>query len=210
MVGGRVFAPELIERIREAQRANPQWTRCRLAREVCQWTDWRSATGQLKEMSCRKALLKLHRQSRIELPAATRRIEFRAKSCEEVDARCHLRQPRSPRSSRSKSCWCAVRTCRRSGTSCVSDHHDLGYRPLAGAQLRYLIRSEHGFVAALGFRSAALRSQARDRWIGWSDAGAAGVHRSGGVQCPLCHRARGAREQLCLAGAGARAPPLAR
>ncbi len=84
VVGGRVFAPELIERIREAQRANPQWTRCRLAREVCQWTDWRSATGKLKEMSCRKALLKLYRQGRIALPAPTRRIEFRAKSCERV------------------------------------------------------------------------------------------------------------------------------
>jgi len=167
VVGGRVFAPELIERIREAQRANPQWTRCRLAREVCQWMDWRSATGKPKEMSCRKALLKLHRQGQLELPVPTRRIEFRAKSCEGVELEttcattitCIKQLEVVPvRGKQLSAQW----------NKLVSDHHDLGYRPLAGAQLRYLIRTEHGFAAALGFRSAALRSKARDRWIGWS------------------------------------------
>ena len=51
----------------------------------------------------------------------------------------------------------------------VHEHHYLGYRPLCGAQLRYLIASERGYLGALGFRSAALRSRARERWIGWSD-----------------------------------------
>ena len=168
VVGGRVFAPELMERIREAQRAHPQWTRCRLAREVCQWMDWRSAVGRLKEMSCRKALLKLHRQGRIPLPVATRRIAFRAKSCQGVAL--------ETTSATTITCIkqlevVAVRGRHLSAqwNTLVSDHHDLGYRPLAGAQLRYLIRTEHGFMAALGFRSAALRSKARDRWIGWSD-----------------------------------------
>lgn len=167
VVGGRVFPPELIERIQEAQRANPQWTRCRLAREVCQWMDWRSAMGKLKEMSCRKALLKLHRQGRIALPAPTRRIEFRAKSCERVT----LETTSAPTITRIRQIEVvAVRGKALSAqwNTLVRDHHDLGYRPLAGAQLRYLIRTEHGFAAALGFRSAALRSQARDRWIGWS------------------------------------------
>ncbi len=166
VVGGMVFSPELIERIEQTRRLSPEWTRCRLAREVCQWMEWRSAAGKLKEMSCRKALLQLHRQGRIELPAPTRRIEFRAKSCEAValDAPAttvteiqHLE---------------VVLVCDQQLSAqwnkLVSEHHDLGYRPLAGAQLRYLIRSEQGWVAALGFRSAALRSQARDRWIGWS------------------------------------------
>lgn len=167
VVGGRVFAPELIERIQEAQRANPQWTRCRLAREVCQWIEWRSATGKLKEMSCRKALLKLHRQGHIALPAPTRRIEFRAKSCEQVT----LDAPATTITQIKQIEVVLVCSKHLSAqwNTLVSEHHDLGYRPLAGAQLRYLIRSEHGYVAALGFRSAALRSKARDRWIGWSE-----------------------------------------
>lgn len=167
MVGGRVFAPELIERIRAAQRANPRWTRCQLAREVCQWIDWRSATGKLKEMSCRKALLKLHRQGHIELPVPTRRIEFRAKSCEAVELESRCATPIT-RVMKLEVVPVHGRHLSAQWNKLVSEHHDLGYRPLAGAQLRYLIRTEHGFVAALGFRSAALRSKARDRWIGWS------------------------------------------
>jgi len=168
VAGGRVFTPELIERIEQAQRGTPDWTRCRLAREVCQWMEWRSAAGKLKEMSCRKALLKLHRQGRIALPPPRRRIEFAAKSCERVQLDVapateitHITQLQVVlvNDKQLSAQW----------NKLLSEHHDLGYRPLAGAQLRYLIRSEHGFVAALGFRSAALRSKARDRWIGWSE-----------------------------------------
>ena len=167
VVGGLVFTPEVVERIEQARRMNPGWTRCLLAREVCQWMDWRSAAGKLKEMSCRKALLKLHRQGRIELPAPTRRIEFRAKSCEGVE----LDAPATKITQIEQLEVVLVSDKQLSAqwNKLVSEHHDLGYRPLAGAQLRYLIRSEHGFVAALGFRSAALRSKARDRWIGWSE-----------------------------------------
>ena len=36
-----------------------------------------------------------------------------------------------------------------------------------GAQLRYLIESEHGLLGALGFAASALAIAARDEWIGW-------------------------------------------
>ena len=36
-----------------------------------------------------------------------------------------------------------------------------------GRQLRYLIGSGHGWLGGLGFASAALHLDARDRWIGW-------------------------------------------
>ena len=46
--------------------------------------------------------------------------------------------------------------------------HPFGDRKLVGRQLRYLIESEHGYLAAAGFSSAALRLRDRDQWIGWS------------------------------------------
>ena len=52
----------------------------------------------------------------------------------------------------------------------VATHHYLGYRPLCGAQLRYLIGCEQGWLGALGFSAAALHLKARERWIGWSHA----------------------------------------
>lgn len=49
----------------------------------------------------------------------------------------------------------------------IDRYHYLGYCVLRGAQLRYLIRSSHGYVAAIGFSSAAWKTKPRDKWIGW-------------------------------------------
>ena len=46
--------------------------------------------------------------------------------------------------------------------------HPCGDAPLVGAQLRYLIGSEHGWLGALGFGPAAFVLGARDGGIGWS------------------------------------------
>jgi hypothetical protein len=65
---------------------------------------------------------------------------------------------------------------RASAAACVwkalmQRHHYLGAGPLCGAQLRYLVRSQHnGMVAALSFSASAWWVGARDRYIGWSDA----------------------------------------
>jgi hypothetical protein len=48
-------------------------------------------------------------------------------------------------------------------------HHYLGPGPLVGAQIRYLIGSERGWVGALAFSAAAWHVAARDEWIGWSE-----------------------------------------
>jgi len=45
--------------------------------------------------------------------------------------------------------------------------HYLGSATLVGRQLRYLIRSEHGWLGGMGFAAPALQLSARDRWIGW-------------------------------------------
>ena len=45
--------------------------------------------------------------------------------------------------------------------------HPQGAGPLVGAQMRYLIGSEHGWLGGFGFGAAALQLADRDRWIGW-------------------------------------------
>jgi hypothetical protein len=49
----------------------------------------------------------------------------------------------------------------------IERYHYLGYQPLAGAQLRYLIRWRGGELGALGWGAAAWKVGPRDRWIGW-------------------------------------------
>ena len=46
--------------------------------------------------------------------------------------------------------------------------HPLHQCRLVGRQLRYLVASEHGWLGAIGFGSAALYLEDRDEWIGWT------------------------------------------
>ncbi len=46
--------------------------------------------------------------------------------------------------------------------------HYLKAATLVGRQMRYLIRSEHGWLGGIGFAAPALQLSARDQWIGWN------------------------------------------
>ena len=48
--------------------------------------------------------------------------------------------------------------------------HPRGVTTLVGAQVRYLITSAHGYVAAVGFSASALRLADRERYLAWSEA----------------------------------------
>jgi len=53
----------------------------------------------------------------------------------------------------------------------IAREHPHGMTTFAGCQVRYLVGSAHGWLAAAGFSAAALRVAARDRWVGWNDEG---------------------------------------
>ena len=67
---GREFTPGEIDRIRGliAQGLN----RTAISRAFCEAVNWRKPDGGLKEMSCRVALLKMHRDSHVALPPPQR------------------------------------------------------------------------------------------------------------------------------------------
>ena len=68
--GGHRFSEAVIKRIEQAIALDPRLSRRQLSRQVCEWMHLRSANGKLQEMSCRAALLKLHRGGRLHLPPA--------------------------------------------------------------------------------------------------------------------------------------------
>ena len=53
-----------------------EWSRADLARQVCDWLDWRAANGKDKEVNCRVALVRLERRGLIDLPPPRRRVRF--------------------------------------------------------------------------------------------------------------------------------------
>jgi len=152
--------------------ANPGASRVRLSRRICEEQGWRSRNGRLKEVNCRKALSKLHRDGKIRLTEAKEfsgrrkaRVELEQVRVEEVRGG-ELRdfQPVE---------LIAVGAGDRQASGIWNDlmerYHYLGSGPLCGAQLRYLIRSEkQGWIGALSFSGAAWSVQSRDQWIGWS------------------------------------------
>ncbi len=148
-------------------------SRVALSRRVCEWLGWRRENGKWKEMSCRVALLKLHRRRLLHLPPAAPRPPGRAKKNtafeeggERKPIRCRLADLGSVEVVKIGS---AESTGSRVWNELMERYHPLGAGPLCGAQMRYLIRSAHGdWLGGLAFSAGAWRVAARDRWIGWS------------------------------------------
>jgi hypothetical protein len=61
-------------------------------------------------------------------------------------------------------------TLKRIWNELMVQEHPRGAGPMVGAQMRYLIGSDHGWLGGLGFGASALQLKDRDHWIGWDHA----------------------------------------
>ena len=165
----------VLDHINETVEANPELSRRALSLQICDLLDWKSLNGKPKEMSCRVALLKLHRLGQIQLPQPASGVAFvRAQRAPvnvvpQISAvECELAElgkveliPVDSRFPAQSRIWNEI----------MEANHYLGGGPLCGAQIRYLIGSrEHGWLGGLSFSAAAWRLAPRDSWIGWTDA----------------------------------------
>jgi hypothetical protein len=168
---GREFGGEQIERIRALIRDHPQASRQQLSYRVCELFDWRKPDGSLKDMSGRVALLRMHREGLIELPAPRHPVT----PCRSFARRTAQAEP-EPLLEAAVHELPSVRleAVDRAGSALwneyVDRYHYLGYKPLPGAQLRYFAHVGERLVGLLGFGAAAWKSGPRDAWIGWSRA----------------------------------------
>lgn len=163
----------IINRIQKTVLDDPTISRCKLSRRVCEWLDWRSEKGRLKEMSCRKALCELNRKNILDLPEPAGVFGFEAKKKQaKAPDIPHLEQklkqlgevrvtPVSSRYAKESRIWFAL----------MDRYHYLGNGPLCGSQIRYLVQSpDHGCLGALAFSSAPFALKDRDAYIGWTEA----------------------------------------
>jgi hypothetical protein len=170
-ISGQTFGEKEIEMIKEVIQTVHPCQRAPIAREVCARLNWYDARGELKAMSCRVALLRLHREKLITLPEP-RNTNGNGKPLSKQTIRVET----------STAIECAVHelhhlklikveTKKESAlwNGLIEEHHYLGYQRLPGAQVRYLIHSEEGWLGAVGFGAAAWKVAARDQWIGWSE-----------------------------------------
>ena len=50
----------------------------------------------------------------------------------------------------------------------IQQEHPQGATIFVGAQIKYLIQSDHGLLGAAGFAASALKLSDRDRYLGWN------------------------------------------
>ena len=172
-VSGREFGRKEIEIIREVIGTVAPPLRAEIARRVCEALNWRNVRGELKAMSARVALLRLHREGIIELPAP-RNGNGNGKPLSKQ--RPSLPRPQPIECTVNDLNGLAVSRVLSAEDSAlwnglIDRYHYLGYQPLPGAQLRYLIRWQGGVLGAIGWGAAAWKVAARDQWIGWTATG---------------------------------------
>jgi hypothetical protein len=169
---GRIFTAEEIKQIRGLIASHPQHNRAQLSRLVCDELSWLRQDGRRKDMSCRVAMLRMHREELIVLPPPV-------KGNGNGRARPHpspASDPREPiRGSAGELGELTFRQIRAGRDSTlwnelIERYHYLGYKPLPGAQMRYLVFANKRLLAALGFGASAWKAQPRDSFIGWTAA----------------------------------------
>ncbi len=167
---GRVFAADEVERIRALIASEPKRNRAQLSRVVCDEFRWLKPDGGRRDMSCRVAMLRMHRDGLITLPPplggnGNGRNRPRLTSASDPREAIEL-----PAGSLGELVFHPVETHEDSvlWNELIERHHYLGYKPLPGAQLRYLVFGGPHLLAAMGFGASAWRVEPRDRFIGWT------------------------------------------
>ena len=170
-IQGRLVTPTDVELIRRLIVEHPDWHRTRLSKELCHLWNWRSAKGDLKDMSCRNLLLKLNRQSYISLPPQRRmppHILPRQPpnilhSTDPVDSKLNDLSPIKILDARENSYYHDLFNC------FLHDYHYLSFHSTVGENMKYIAFDRYERpLACLLFGAPAWKSKCRDRFITWS------------------------------------------
>lgn len=168
---GREFSEGDIASIHHLLRQEPTLRRSPLSRKLCELLEWTKPNGELKEMSCRVALLRMQSEGLITLPPSRitvrrRRAQFPPTAA--TDAQAPVLGPvhelgtltlRAVTDTAASRLW----------NEFVARYHYLGYTPMSGSQLRYNVFAGERLVALLSFGASAWKLGARDQFIGWQE-----------------------------------------
>ena len=170
---GRVFTETELETIRAIIGEDTTGMRTVIAGRACEQLGWYRADGKTKGDNMAQVLKRMEADRLIELPPS--RSGFRSTRAKPIphtartdpgesitapagELARHLRIEIA-QTDEQKSLW----------NEYVDRYHYLGYTPIAGAQLKYLVYCRDRLLALLGFGSSAWKIAPRDWYIGWSD-----------------------------------------
>jgi hypothetical protein len=178
LLNGRWFTPKELEDVKETVRLFPKLSRYELALTICEGLSWYAPNGKYKINSCYQLLEKLEAEQKIVLPEKKKnpnaqnalrkqKIVLGSETVPENEIHCPLSQIRPIRLE-------AVRDKKgiHLWNEYIQRYHTIGYKRPLGAHQRYFIESNSlgGRLGCLLFSAAAWALEARDKWIGWSEA----------------------------------------
>ena len=170
---GRAFTEAELECIRSIVAEDTSGVRTSIAGVVCEQLGWYRADGTPKSANMSQVLNAMEAKGLIELPPRRPTGGWTRMKPIEHTARTDAGQPigapagelardlrvEIAETDEQKSLW----------NEYIDRYHYLGYTPLAGAQLKYLVYCGDQLLALLGFGASAWKIAPRDWYIGWSD-----------------------------------------
>ena len=168
---GRAVGESDLAVIRGVIAENPEASRRKLSRKVCEAWNWVQPNGAPCDMVCRGLMLALDRAGHVTLPPVrwrppnplAKRPRPRSAEIDATPIECGLgdlgplefrlvrRTPEEPLFN-----------------GLIERHHYLAYTQPVGGQLKYMVFAGERPVACLAWSSAARHLGPRDRFIGWS------------------------------------------
>lgn len=169
---GRWIEPHEFLQVRDLVGGHPEWSRYRLSRELCALWDWRTQTGQWKDMAARTLLGKMAERGWITLPER-RRLSPNRHRLAAPPPRAWDRSPITGKLAQLGSVEITEVSRqalqRAEARAALAQFHYLSYRATVGENLQYVVRDGEGrLLAVLFFGAAAWKCAPRDRWIGWN------------------------------------------
>lgn len=164
--------PDSINVVRSILRRGELGSRSALADVVCRDFGFLDSRGSTQNAGCAKALRELERVGHFVLPVALDRDAARPRK---------RRTPRGlgapvaaplgvPEQAGEVRGLQLLKVDSAEGLRLWNElmcEHPQGAGVMVGAQMRYLIGSEHGWLGGLGFGASAIKLGDRDQWIGW-------------------------------------------
>lgn len=160
--------PEAIQYINHILDTSDDMNRTQLADNLCDKFNFIDHRGKIQLSGCLVAIRELEQKGYFVLPAPSRSVNHKGPKRlgnpvpapinvpDNVGKIKELRLIRIETEEHTK-IW----------NELLIREHPRGTATFFGRQIRYLIESEHGWLGAIGFSSAALQLEDRDTWIGW-------------------------------------------
>ena len=164
--------PDSIESIRGLLGRNEHVHRTALSDAVCRHFGFVDSRGETQVAGCAKALRELERAGHFVLPVPLARDAARPRklrSPRRLDAPVAAAQDVPAQAGEVRALE-LIKVDSVDGMRLWNElmfEHPQGAGVMVGAQMRYLITSEHGWLGGLGFGASAIKLADRDQWIGW-------------------------------------------